>query len=39
MNIADSAWHKNIVYWTHIHESIDELWLPHTIILLNGKET
>ena len=41
MNIADSAWHMNIVYWIHIHESIDELWLPHTVkyILFNEKET
>ena len=40
MNIADSAWHMNIVYWIHIHESIDKLRLPHTVkyILFNEKK-
>ena len=40
MNNVDSAWHMNIVYWIHIYESIDELWLPHTVkyILFNEKE-
>ena len=31
----------NIVYWIHIHESIDEIWLPHTVkyFLFNEKKT
>ena len=41
MNIADSAWRVNIVYWIHILESIDEIWLPHNVkyFLFNEKKT
>ena len=31
MNITDSAYYMNIVYWIRIHESIDDIYLHHTV--------